>query len=255
MWPPPNPQDDPRHLRLAFGIAASFTTLLWLIKLAEIALGADLGHYGIYPQRVSGLIGILCAPLIHGSLSHLAANTGPILVLGTALIYGYPKSAKIVLPVIYLGTGACVWLFARGSYHIGASGLAFGMMFFVFTIGALRWDRLAIALSMMVFFLYGGMVWGVLPTDSRISFESHFFGAALGIALAIVFKTRDPRPPEKKYSWEENSGEDTDAEQPGEDPWLRVFDWLARAATLLPDTRRVGRTGSADERHQWSYGA
>ena len=79
---------------------------------------------------------------------------------------------------------------ARDAYHIGASGLTFGMMFFVFIIGAIRWDRRAIALSMLVFFLYGGMVWGILPTDPKVSYESHFFGALIGVVLAILCSVR-----------------------------------------------------------------
>ena len=204
-----NPEDDTRQLRRAFILAACFALFLWLIKLMEMLLTLDLAQYGVYPGRISGLVGILWAPLIHGSLSHLFANTTPIIILATALLYGYPKSAKIVLPVVYFGAGFSVWLFARQSYHIGASGLIFGMMFFVFVIGTLRWDKRAIALSLVVFFLYGSMVWGIIPINPGISFESHLFGAAIGVALAFFFKNRDPRPPEKHYSWEDKE-EDTD---------------------------------------------
>src|SRR3989344_4692997 len=149
------PENDTRRLRRSFFIAASFATVLWLIKLVEIRLGLDLAPYGVYPLRASGLAGILWAPLIHGSLSHVFANTAPIIILGTALLYGYPRSAKIVIPITYLGPGIGVWLFARGAYHIGASGLTLGMLLFVFTIGALRWDKRAIALALIVSFLYG----------------------------------------------------------------------------------------------------
>lgn len=206
-------ENDARRLRIAFFIAASFTAILWLIKFVEIAFGLDLISYGVYPQRASGLWGILWAPLIHGSLSHVFANTLPIIILGTALLYGYPRSAKIVIPVIYIGTGVGVWLFARSSYHIGASGLTLGMLLFVFTIGILRWDKRAIALALIVSFLYGGAIWGIFPGDPQISYESHLAGAVIGFALAILFKTRDPAPPEKKYSWEE---EGANAEENGE---------------------------------------
>ena len=212
---PVNPEEDVRQLRRAFFIVACFALLLWLIKLMEMLLALDLARYGVYPGRPSGLLGILWAPLIHGSLSHLFANTAPIIILGTALLYGYPKSARIVLPVIYFGSGFGVWLFARESYHIGASGLSFGMLFFVFTIGTLRWDKRAIALSMALFFLYGSMVWGIFPGDPRISFESHLFGAAIGIALAVILKNHDPAPPRKQYSWE---GEEDPDESAGSAP-------------------------------------
>ena len=209
-----NLENDTRRLRSAFFITACFATVLWLIKLVEITLDLDLTPYGVYPRRASGLWGILWAPLIHGSLSHLFANTLPIIILGTALLYGYPRSAKIVIPVIYTGSGLGVWLLARSAYHIGASGLTLGMLLFVFTIGVLRWDKRAIALALIVSFLYGGAIWGVFPGDPLISYESHLFGAIIGVVLAILFKTHDPAPPEKKYSWEdEEDNMEDDAEQ------------------------------------------
>ncbi len=204
-----NPQNDAIHLKRSFTIVASFTVALWLIKIVETVIAADLFKYGIYPGQLSGLMGVFWAPLIHSSFSHLFANTAPFLILGTALLYGYPKSAKIVIPAVYIGTGLGVWLFARPFYHIGASGLTFGFMFFVFTVGAIRWDKLAIALSMVVFFLYGGMIWGIFPNEPGISFESHFFGAMIGIILAVLLRNYDPSSPQKKYSWEEDEEDDT----------------------------------------------
>ena len=182
----------------------SFAATLWLIKIIESVIGVNLYNYGIYPGQLSGLSGIFLAPLIHSSFTHLFTNTAPLLILGTALFYGYPKSAKIVVPALYIGTGLAVWLFARPAYHIGSSGLTFGFMFFVFTIGVIRWDRRAIALSMIVFFLYGSMIWGIFPGNADISYESHFFGGLIGFLLAFLLKNYDPYSPEKKYSWEED---------------------------------------------------
>ncbi len=209
---PPLPsslQDDRNRLRRSFLLATAFATLLWIIKTVEIVFHLDLVRYGVYPLQPGGLTGILTGPLIHGSRSHLFANTLPVIILGTALLYGYPRSAKIVLPAVYLGSGLGVWLFAREAYHIGASGLTFGVMFFLFVIGALRWDKRAIVISMIVFFLYGGMIWGIFPSQPGISFESHLFGAVIGVVLAIVLKNRDPAPVEKKYSWEDETVEET----------------------------------------------
>lgn len=205
---------DAARFRRAVRIAVGFTLALWAIKTTESLLGIDLGVYGNYPGNVRGLAGILTGPLIHGSWSHLISNTAPLVVLGTALIYGYPLSARLAIPAIYFGTGIAVWLFARPSYHIGASGLTFGMMFFVFTIGTLRWDRRAIALALIVFFLYGGMIWGVFPVDPGISYESHLAGTLLGIALALACRHRDPAPTEKRYSWEGEDAADENAPEP-----------------------------------------
>ena len=202
MTPPAEGTGDAQRLRQSIGMTLSFVAVLWVIQLSADLLDIDLARFGIYPRRIVGLIGIAFAPLVHASFTHLFANSLPIVILGTALLYGYPRSARWVIGGLYAGTGLGVWLFGRASHHIGASGLAFGMMFFVFSIGAIRWDRRAIALSMLVFFLYGSMVWGIFPTEADISFESHFFGALLGVILAFLFRDRDPPPPEKRYSWE-----------------------------------------------------
>jgi membrane associated rhomboid family serine protease len=204
------PAGDAQRFRRSLRLSCTFAACLWLVKIIEAAFGFDFSHFGIYPGSVNSLSGILLAPLIHGSWSHLASNTTPVVVLGTALLYGYPRSTKITLPLIYLGSGCGVWLFARETYHIGAIGMTFGMMFFVFTIGSMRWDRRAIALSMIVFFLYGGMIWGIFPQDPGISFENHFIGAAIGVALAAALKNIDPAPPEKHYSWEDEELNESD---------------------------------------------
>ena len=201
-------QNDATLLHRSFSYAVSFAIFLWLIKIFEQVFSFNFVDFGIYPRVLSGLKGLLFAPLIHGSFSHLFANTAPIIILGSILLYSYAKSARIVLPSIYFGTGLCVWLFARNAYHIGASGLTFGMLFYVLVIGILRWDRKAIAFSLIVFFLYGSMIWGIFPTTSDISFESHLAGAILGIILAINLKNYDPKPHEKHYDWEDDQEAD-----------------------------------------------
>jgi len=211
MTPIPNAlRDDRARLRHAFRLAMIFAAVLWTIKTVEIIFHLDLVHYGVYPLQPGGLTGILTGPLVHGSWSHLFANTLPVVILATALFYGYPRSAKPVFTTVWIGSGLGVWLFARESYHIGASGLTFGIMFFLFVIGMLRWDKRAIALSMIIFFLYGSMIWGVFPSEPGISYESHFFGAVTGVLLAFILRNRDPMPEEKKYSWEGEEDDDSD---------------------------------------------
>jgi membrane associated rhomboid family serine protease len=212
MTDPADLAEANRRLRRALLLCVAFVVLLWWVKMAEALSGVDLIPFGVYPRRLDGLLGIPLAPFIHGSVGHLFANSLPLILLGTALLYGYPKSARIVLPTLFLGTGLGIWLFGRESYHIGASGLTFGMMFFVFVVGALRWDRRAIALSCAVFFLYGGMVWGVFPSEPQVSHEAHASGAVLGALLAVVLRRLDP-PPAKRYSWEDEE------EDPGEEDW------------------------------------
>jgi len=184
-------------------VVGIFIGLLWIIELADVLFSLDLYRYAVYPRELNGLWGILFAPFIHSTFRHLLANTPSLFVLGTLLLYVYPKSTKIVLPLIYLGSGLGVWLFARSNFHLGASGLTHGLMFFLFVIGILRRDKQSIAFSLIVFFLYGGMIWGIFPQAPRISFESHFFGAAMGVISAIWLRNYEPFPPEKKYDWED----------------------------------------------------
>jgi len=195
-------REDMRRLRRAFILSLAFAVALWWIMMVAVLVPIDLIPYGVYPRTLSGLPGILSAPFIHGSLAHLIANTPPIVILGTALLYGYPHSARLVIPVLLIGTGLGVWLFGRESYHVGASGLSTGVLFFVLSIGILRWDRRAIGLALAVFLLYGGMIWGVLPGEPGVSFESHLAGAVIGVALAFLLRDRDPAPV-KRYSWED----------------------------------------------------
>jgi len=191
--------------------------LLWLIKGVELAFSLHFNIYGVAPREISGLWGIVFAPMIHGSFEHLLSNTLALFILSTALFYEYPKSAKATFLIIYLGSGIGVWLFAREAYHFGASGLTHGLMFFLFLIGVIRRDKPAMALAMIVFFLYGSMVWGVLPTKEEISFETHLFGALMGVVCAVVFRNRDPKPAEKKYSWEIEQEEDAEKPKDRED--------------------------------------
>lgn len=196
--------------RHAAMLTAGFVLLLWLLELLDLLFGLDLARLGVYPRDPVGLVGILAAPLVHGGWLHLVSNSFALLVLGSVLLYGYPRTALPLLVLTWLGSGLGVWVFGRASYHFGASGLTHGLMFFIFVSGILRHDRLSIALSMIVFFLYGGMVWTVFPTEPGVSFESHFFGAVMGLTAAFLFFGRDPLPPGKHYDWE-------DADEPDDD--------------------------------------
>jgi membrane associated rhomboid family serine protease len=178
--------------------------VLWLIEALDRGLGLQLQHLGIYPREPAGLWGILYAPLVHGSWGHLLSNSFALLILGVALLYGYPRAARAVLLFVYLCSGVGVWLFARSNFHIGSSGLTHGMMFFIFTSGILRRDRQSVALALIVFFIYGGMIWSIFPQAPGISYESHFFGALAGLLAAFLFRDRDPPVPEKTYDWEQD---------------------------------------------------
>ena len=179
------------ELKKAFRISFIFVFFLWMIKTFEVILDFNLLEYGILPRNIFGLPGILFSPFIHGGFVHLFSNSIPLLVLGTGMIYLYPKSSIYVLPIVYILGGLGVWLFARQSSHIGASGLVYGLAGFIFTSGLVRRDARAMALSLIVVFLYGGMVWGIMPLEEGISFESHLSSAVVGIVCALLFRKKD----------------------------------------------------------------
>jgi len=207
------------HFRLAMKVAFGFVALIWLIHLMD--WGLDLGPepFGIRPRQLAGLPGIVFAPLVHGNFAHLIANSLPLLVLATAMLFLYPSAAPKVLPAIYLGPGIGVWLFGRDSIHLGASGLVYGLLGYVLVAGLIRRDRRAIAASLVVCFMYGSLVWGVLPTRYGMSWETHLAAATIGVAMAIVLRHLDV-PPRKRYTWEEeespNDNDDAETAEAGE---------------------------------------
>lgn len=164
--------------------------VLWLIHAATTILPVELSRFGIYPRELDGLPGVLWAPLIHGSWPHLIANSFPLLVLGGLLLYGYPRVWPVSLLIIYFGSGLAVWVLGRSSYHIGASGVIYGLLFFLFFSGLFQRNLRSILLSLLVFFFYGGMVWGILPSRMNVSFESHLFGAISGVLAAYLAKPK-----------------------------------------------------------------
>jgi membrane associated rhomboid family serine protease len=208
------------NFRLAVKLALGFVALLWLIQLLNWGLDVGPGDFGIRPRQAVGLLGILTAPLVHGDFGHLLANSLPLAILGTTMLYLYPHSALRVLPAVYLGTGILVWLFARGSSHIGASGLVYGLVAYVFVAGLIRRDRRAIAATLLVCFLYGALIWGVLPIAPRMSWETHLAAAVIGVVMGVALRDLDI-PPRVRYSWEierdEWASEDPSLELPEQD--------------------------------------
>lgn len=206
LQPEPTPTTvdrDRKRVRYAVLGALALVAGVWIAWIATQLLGWSLGDLGIVPREPGGLIGILTAPLAHASFEHLMSNTLPLAVLVTLTLYCYPLGARWAIPMIWLLSGLGVWLFARPSVHVGASGIANGLMLFLFVMGLLRRDRLAIVTSLVVFFLYGSMLLGVLPREANVSFEYHLAGAVTGVLAAFLLYRLDPAPPRKRYSWED----------------------------------------------------
>jgi membrane associated rhomboid family serine protease len=207
------------RLRLARAVLIATTALLflWWVRAVEWVLDRPLSMLGVIPRDWGGLVGVLLAPLVHGSFEHLVANSLGVFLLTALAVYGYPRALAIALPSIWIGSGLGVWLFARDSVHLGASGLTHGLMFFLFALGLLRRDRLAIAVALIAFFLFGGMLMTIFPREPGVSWEYHLFGALSGSFAALLTRRLDPPPPEPRYSWDlEPEDEAVEASEAGD---------------------------------------
>ena len=159
----------------------------------------------LFEPEFATIISILLSPLIHSDFNHLISNSIPLLVLGTGIIYFYRELAYRVIGFVWLLSGICVWLGARDSYHIGASGLIYGLASFLFLSGIIRKDVRLASISLLIVFLYGGLVWGVLPIFPHISWEYHLYGGLSGFISAIIYRNKGPE--RIVWSWEKE--EDT----------------------------------------------
>ena len=194
---------------------------MWMVYLISLSLNLDLSRMGILPRDMIGILGIISGPVVHANFSHLLSNTMPLLILGWTIFFFYSKVSYKSFIVIYVLTGLFVWLFAREVYHIGASGIVYGFVSFLFFSGIFRRDNKSIAIALIVTFLYGGIVWGVLPGQKGISWESHLFGGIAGIITAFIFRKIDPQ---KKYDWEDEEDDfDVDELEVSYDPEKNKF--------------------------------
>ena len=231
--------------------------LMWLVKIIEVSFGISLSRWGITPHSTSGLIGIFTLPFLHGSWEHLLSNTVPILVLGTALYYCYPSLANRVLLITYLASGLLTWCIGDpNSTHIGASALVYGLNLFLIASGFIRGNRMLIVISLIMVFLYGSFIWGMIPSlaiPQNISWEGHLSGAIIGVLLAIFLRKEGPQ--KEVYHWEDEDDDESTALQP--------FDGLraqgpdsnnstGSATETSTDSESDASTGSAsDEKPYW----
>jgi membrane associated rhomboid family serine protease len=165
--------------------------LMWAAFYVEFFWGWPLHYFGIAPRSPMGLIGIVTAPMLHGGLNHLISNTFPLLFLGTVLFFFYERIAGTVFFRAYFWTNILVWLFARqDTNHIGASGVVYGLAFFLIFFGIFRRDLTSILISIGIILMYGGVIYGVFPTDPEISWESHLAGGLVGTYTAVEFSKK-----------------------------------------------------------------
>ncbi len=207
------------HFKFSIGVVAYpvyFVLFIWLVFWFEVRFGYNFSKYGVYPQTIKGLRGVVLSPFIHGNIQHIYHNTIPLFVLSMALFYFYKPIAWKVMLFGVLISGFLTWCIGRPSYHIGASGLIYVLVSFTFFKGVFAKHYRLIALSLLVIFLYGSMIWHAIPIEEGVSWEGHLSGLITGLLFALFFRKEIAKP--KKYIWEqENYNEEND-------PFLKHFD-------------------------------
>jgi membrane associated rhomboid family serine protease len=203
-----NDKNQFKFTPLVLAIPLYFVLFLWIVYWYELKFGVNLNEFGILPRKLKGLRGILFGPFIHSDVAHLYQNSIPLFLLMLSLWYFY---RNIALKVFISGTlvlGLFTWVIGRSSYHIGASGIIYMLFSFIFFSGIFRKYYRLIAVSLVVIFLYGSMVWYILPVEEQISWEGHLSGFVTGIFLAYIFKESGPQ--KMRYDWEEEGFEDNE---------------------------------------------
>jgi membrane associated rhomboid family serine protease len=211
--------NEEEHFKFSNGVVAypiAIILFIWLIFWFEVRFGFNFSKFGIYPQTIKGLKGIIFSPFIHGDMQHIYHNTVSLFILSMALFYFYRPIAWKVIVFGILFSGFLTWCLGRPSYHIGASGLIYVLVSFIFFKGVFAKYYRLIALSLVVVFLYGSMIWYVFPIEETVSWEGHLAGLITGFLFALYFKKNIPKT--KKYVWE------VDNFNPENDPFLKQFD-------------------------------
>tara|TARA_B100001173_G_C15957389_1_gene534076 strand:- start:97 stop:753 length:657 start_codon:yes stop_codon:yes gene_type:complete len=193
-------KSDKKEIFSILRIPFLFLLLMWLVKLIEFQFDLSLIKFGVFPQTFNGLKGIFFSPFIHKDLTHLFNNSYPILILGALLFSVYRKIASQIFFWLFFISGFWLWIIGRPSFHIGASGIIYALASFLFISGVIRKNPRLAAISLIIIFLYGSMIWGILPTEAPVSWEGHLAGFAAGILVAIFY--RDEGPKRIKYQWE-----------------------------------------------------
>lgn len=198
-----------KKLLLSIIIPGMFVFIMWLTKILEVLFEVDFSGFGIFPQTLRGLPGILFSPFIHSDFNHLFNNSLPLFFLSVALFFFYSEVALKIFIWTFLFTGLLVWIAGREAWHIGASGLVYGLASFLFFSGIIRKYFRLIALSLLIVFLYGSMVWGIFPgIYKNVSWESHMLGFFSGVVLSVWYRNEGPQKP--VYEWMNEEDEETE---------------------------------------------
>ena len=214
---------DANRLFYALWTTALFLLLIWGVYAINEAYALNWRRWGNHPRECEHWTGVFTYPFLHGDLEHLWNNTATFFTLNGLLFYFYRSIAARTWILLYLLSGVGLWVFAKGGNHIGASGINYALAAFLFTSGVVRKSQLLLRVTLLVAFLYGGMVWWMLPIDEHISWEGHIAGAVSGLLMAVMFRKKGPLP-------------DLELQPPAPDE--RLPDWWAAAHPEHPDVVR-----------------
>jgi len=225
-----------KRLYLSMFFPGIFLLLIWMVFLVDLTLKSDLVYHGLFPRKIYGLQGILFGPFIHGGIKHIVANSLPLFALSSLLFYFYQNLSFRVLIICYLLTGTLVWIIGRPSYHVGASGIIYGLAGFLFVSGIIRKHLGLMAISFLVAFQYGSMIWGIFPIEDRVSWESHFCGLLAGVGLAWFYRNKGPKGNRLFWQGLGYSIDDETGTESGDDlPW-NEYEIEGTRKIKLPDS-------------------
>ena len=178
------------HLRNALVWPFYALVLIWAIHALRFLLPGGQAACEIIPRSNEGLRGIVTGPLVHGDWEHLIMNSVPLYTMLALVFFFYKRISIQSVTVIYLLTGIGIWLFARPASHIGASGVIYGLVSFVFWLGIFRRSLKSVVLALLVLMWYGSLFLGIIPTqgNERISWDGHLIGATAGIITAFLYR-------------------------------------------------------------------
>jgi len=214
---------DANRLFYALWTTALFLLLIWGVYAINETYALNWRRWGNHPREWDHWTGVFTYPFLHGDLEHIWNNTATFFTLNGLLFYFYRSIAARTWILLYLLSGVGLWIFAKGGNHIGASGINYALAAFLFTSGVVRKSQLLLRVTLLVAFLYGGMVWWMLPIDEHISWEGHIAGAVSGLLMAVIFRNKGPLP-------------DLELQAPAPDE--RLPDWWAAAHPEHPDVIR-----------------
>lgn len=195
---------EPQYFKFSpiiLAIPLYFVLFLWIVFWFEMKFGYNFNTYGIFPRTIKGLRGLVFSPFIHSDIKHLYHNSIPLFVLLFTLFYFYRNMATKVIVYGVLLSGLLTWSFARKSYHIGASSIIYLLFGFLFFSGVFRKNIRLIAVALAVIFIYGSIIWYILPIKEGVSWEGHLSGLLVGSVIAFIYRKKGLQ--KFKYHWEQ----------------------------------------------------